>query len=622
VTAILHCAGINSPCSIEALEEPDFRRTAAVKVTGLRNLLEAADALKLRLLVSFGSIIARMGLPGQAGYAVANEWLEREMVKWSVAHPHCRCRTLEFSVWSGTGMGQRVARLESLIRAGISPISIDEGVRAFADALRYGPEAPATLVIAGRFGAPPTVRFDAPELPLLRFLERVRVHYPAVELVAEADLSPANDPYLDDHVFSQARLLPAVMALEAMAQTAMALAGSARPPVFEQVRLARPVIVGDESATVIRLAALARGERTVEVCLRSSETGFQTDHVQAVCRFDDPVREVSIGAVREPQPVMVDPARDLYGSLLFQANRFRRLRAYRHLSATECMAEAEGSTSGDWFSHYLPETLVLGDPGVRDAALHAIQACIPHKRVLPTGARRIAILPHAARPWYRIRAVEQSRKGSLLVYDLEIATPDGEVVERWDGLELRIVSAADLPDRWPPGLLAPYLERRLGEIGLPGGVSVEFNEMSRSNGFAHRPDGKPLLNGSHISRAHAGDFTFTVTAPLPVGCDCEAVVAKPAETWRDLLSADGLALAEMVVRENNESLDSAATRVWCALESAKKAGARRNLGIVLDRAVEPNGWVILRAGSARIATLVAAVTGSREPLAFAILVDS
>jgi enediyne polyketide synthase len=40
------------------------------------------------------------------------------------------------------------------------------------------------------------------------------------------------------------------------------------------------------------------------------------------------------------EPVHLDPARDLYGGLLFQEGRFRRLRGYRSLRATECVAES------------------------------------------------------------------------------------------------------------------------------------------------------------------------------------------------------------------------------------------------------------------------------------------
>ena len=41
------------------------------------------------------------------------------------------------------------------------------------------------------------VEVERPELPLLRFLERPRVHYPGIELVVDAELSADTDPYLD-----------------------------------------------------------------------------------------------------------------------------------------------------------------------------------------------------------------------------------------------------------------------------------------------------------------------------------------------------------------------------------------------------------------------------------------
>ena len=630
VTAILHCAGINHPRSIESLVEADFRHTVAVKVDGLRNLLAAADPAALKLLAAFGSIIGRMGLQGEADYAVANDWLERRVAQWGAAHPQCRCLTLEWSVWSGTGMGTRVAQLEQLIRAGISPISIEEGIQAFRDALGYQ-GAESRYVVAGRFGLPPTVQWDAPELPLLRFLERTRVHYPRVELVAEADLSTDHDPYLEDHVFGGARLFPGVMALEAMAQTAMAVAGSSLPPAFEQVRFLRPVIVPREGTTTLRLAALARGPNEVEVCLRSSETGFQTDHFRAVARFRAAWAAESF-CPAEHERVPLDPERDLYGSLLFQRGRFHRLRGYRHLTATECLAEAASAEPQGWFNRYLPQTLVLGDAGVRDTALHAIQACIPHAQVLPGGAAAIAWRPHERASQYQIHAREIRRDGDLLVYDLAIATDAGEVVERWTGLELRIVTTAPALPTWPPALLAPYLERRIAEIAPLGGVAVAVgangnrNGHGRKNGLVRRPDGKPLLNGSHISRSHARGLVLTVTAPAEVGCDCEPVTPRSAATWRDLLGPAGFALAELVAREIREDLSKAATRVWCALECMKKAGARQDLGILLstadDSTAGSGGWVVLGAGSGRIATLVAPVAGFDEPLAFAVLVNS
>ena len=623
VTAILHCAGVNQPRSVAELDEAQFRHTIAVKVAGLRHLLAAAGP-SVKLAVAFGSIIARTGLPGEAHYAVANEWMARDFARWGEEHPQCRTLTLEWSVWSGAGMGDRLGRLEALKRMGVSPISIEEGVRAFCDALSS--DANGAVIVAGRFGAQPTVQFDAPDLPLLRFLERTRVYYPGIELVCEADLSARNDPYLEDHVFEGARLFPGVMALEAMAQAAMAAAGSATPPAFEQVRFARPIIVPPDSALTVRLAALVRQDGAVEVALRSAETSFQTDHFRAVCRFGTgrPTMALNLPEDREPAPV--DPVRDLYGGLLFQQGRFRRLRSYLRLQATECIAETAEGEPRHWFNRHLPQKLTLGDPGLRDAAIHAIQACIPHARVLPAGAAKIWAEPPARAAAHRICARERSREGSLLIYDLEIQTLEGEPVECWSGLELRIVGPAESPQRWPAALLAPYLERRIAETTGLDGVSVALRPNGIARGIFRRADGKPLRNGSYVSRSHAGGLTLEVSAAVAVGCDCEPVTPRPPDVWRDLLGADGFALADLVARSAGESQHTAATRVWCALESLKKAGARLDAGIVFstpeDSTAAAPGWVVLRSGTAQIPTLVAVVSGVDQPLAIAILVAS
>src|SRR5678815_4091210 len=79
---------------------------------------------------------------------------------------------------------------------------------------------------------------------------------------------------------------------------------------------------------------------------------------------------------------------DLYGKLLFQSGRFRRLGGYHRLRARECVTVISPA-SDTWFSRYLPGELVLGDPAMRDAAIHGIQGCIPSASLLPVAVRRI-----------------------------------------------------------------------------------------------------------------------------------------------------------------------------------------------------------------------------------------
>ncbi len=181
-------------------------------------------------------------------------------------------------------MGQRLGRVDALVQQGITPIPTDDGIRILRRLL--GQRSPAVcLMVTGRYGETPTLKVEQPELPLLRFLEQPRVYYPGVELIADVKLSTDADPYLNDHVFQGERLFPAVMGLEAMAQVAMALVRAEVPPVFEDVKFNRRVVVPDGAIVTIRLAALAREPNLVEVALRSEETSFQIDHFRAVCRF-------------------------------------------------------------------------------------------------------------------------------------------------------------------------------------------------------------------------------------------------------------------------------------------------------------------------------------------------
>ncbi len=172
--------------------------------------------------MTFGSIIARTGLHGEAHYGMANEWMSLQVERWQKSHAHCRCLNLDWSVWAGIGMGQRLGVLDSLVRQGIAPLPIDDAIQQLQSMLAWK-QAPSSAIITGRFGNLPTLKFDRPELPLMRFLEHSRVYFPGIELITDAELSTDADPYVTEHAFQGEQLLPAVMGMEAMAQVAKAL---------------------------------------------------------------------------------------------------------------------------------------------------------------------------------------------------------------------------------------------------------------------------------------------------------------------------------------------------------------------------------------------------------------
>ena len=636
VTAILHGAARNVPCLIENLDAQAFSETLAPKIRGAQNLLAAIDPGRLRLLITFSSIIARTGLPGEAHYGVANEWLTRLTEQWQATHPHCRCLAIEWSVWSGVGMGARLGTVDDLARRGITPIPVEKGL----DALRKlvcRKSANVAAVVMGRLRDMPTLKVERSELPFLRFLEKPRVHYPKIELVVDTELSTATDPYLDDHIFRGERLLPAVMGMEAMAQVFKALTETNEPPMFDQVKFERPVVIRDGATTTIRVAALVRTPDCVEIVLRSSETGFQVDHFRAVCR---------VAASSEPsrQPLDIDmhrvivrPEHDLYGKVLFHTGRFRRLREYRALKATECSAEIMPDGAATWFGRYLPGDLVLGDPGARDAAIHAVQACVPQNSLLPLGVEKItgSLNGHAGALF--VQAQEREHFGNDFVYDVELTDTEGRVRERWERLHLRAINGADFNGPWPEGLLTPYVERCLLEL-VPGvSVSVAFERDQTSDRrerstraiesalgtgcVIRRADGKPeSCDGRNVSVSHSGDLTLAVAAHSLVACDLEVVATRSPAIWSDMLGVERFKLAEVISRETQETLDEAATRVWTAIECLKKAGAGMDAPLVFVNAAV-NGWIVLASGGLKIASGVIERDGEKEDLAIGIALE-
>jgi enediyne polyketide synthase len=642
ITAMMHGAGSNVPKRLAELTAADLQETLAPKIIGLQNLLEHVNARRLRLLMTFGSIIARTGLHGEGHYGLANEWLRLAVERWQAAHPDCRCLHLEWSVWAGIGMGQRLGVLDSLIRQGITPLPVDEAIE-YLEQMLASRNAPTSTIITGRFGNLPTLRFDRQELPLMRFLEHPRVHLPGIELVADAEISSASDPYIIEHAFQGEHLLPAVMGMESMAQAAMALERSEALPTFHDLHFAHPIVVPRDKPVTVRIAALRRMPGTVAVAVRCSTTSFQLDHFNGTCVFGHgiPAEEETGAHGRLHADLALDPARDLYGRILFHRGRFCRIAGYEALHADRSTARLTVPEDTPWFARHLPPELRMGDAASRDAALHSIQACIPHKTVLPVGVERITPSQDWTRAAAVVRARERIRDGDNFVYDLRIEDALGKLCELWQGLRLRAVAPVDSISPWPLALLAPYLERKLAEIVPHSPVRIAFangREERREPALAnllremfgapavltHRPDGKPEITGvnnprPYLSVSHCAEVTLVAAAARAVGCDVEEISGRDSRNWELLLGEQGLALARLLAGAASIPMESASAQAWTLRESLRKAGAGLSQSLSLDSAT-PDGWTHFAAERWTAATFHARVRESASTVALGFVV--
>ncbi|MFI6319956.1 SDR family NAD(P)-dependent oxidoreductase [Nonomuraea sp. NPDC050556] len=563
ITGIVHASGLNEPKRFADVTLDDLVRHWAPKVSGLHHLLAAVS--DPRLVVTFGSVIGRYGMAGESAYALANGALRAEVERLATQLPDSRVVHVDWSLWSGAGMGERLGVVEALLRAGVMPITPADGAEWFLRVIAAG-NLPAAVAVHGRVGA--EAPWAAAESPRGRFMETARVHYPGVELVAEARLDLLTDPFLGDHRIDGLVVVPAVVCLEAMAQAASSLAGRALRTA-ESVSFDQPVIVPDDGTRTVRVCALRR-DGAIEVVVRSDETAYRADHARATFPLTD-LREDRAGGSQEDRgqgATQLDPA-DLYGKLFFHTGRFRRVTGLA-VTATTCRAEL-GPPDAVWFD------ALLGGPTLNDATIHALQACVPDRRLLPVACDRVSMLPHAN----HLAMTARERTPGSYVWDVTAQDPEGREVVRWEGLRLKDAGALPRTEPWQPDLLAVHLERTAIALGLDPALRVGISRRERS-----LPPGRPQEG---VSRSHVQDLTLTVSNGY---CDWEPV--GPAEPGhRDLV--------EHLAARCDEPLEQAASRVWTAVECLSKAGRPPTDPLVL-KGVYEGGWAVLRSGGDLIAS--------------------
>ena len=339
--------------------------------------------------------------------------------------------------------------------------------------------------------------------------------------------------------------------------------------------------------------------------------------------------------------VPVDPVAELYGGVLFQGKRFQRLLAYRKAGARHAVAELSTTTPAPWFAPFIPQDMVLADPGTRDAVMHSIQCCVPDATLLPQGIERLYLAdPSGPAPEVVLMdARERTQDGDSYVYDVDVVTTAGELVERWEGLTLRAVRKRNGAGPWVPAMLGSYLERSAERV-LGGGRTVVVEPdpaigllepadrraqtelaasraLDRRAGLRYRPDGRPEIDGGTVSASHGAGLTVVVTGTHRLACDVEIVAERDEDDWATLLGGQQLAVRDLVAAEAGESAAVAATRIWSALECLRKAGVTTQ-ALTLDR-IDTEGWVVLSDGESRIATWVTTVNDIPDQVVFAVL---
>ncbi|SNR77823.1 type I polyketide synthase [Puniceibacterium sediminis] len=599
-TAFLHAAGVNDPAGFDQLDATALSAALAPKLQGLETLLCALDPQRIRLAIGFGSVIGALGLAGETHYALANAMMSARLMRWGRCHD-LRTLALDWSVWAGAGMGERIGAVERLARRGVEAIPLGTALDRLC-VLLYAPQSDEHLIVTGRFGQPRTLGFAAQPSLQGRFLETAQIRFPGIELVVDTRLARGSDPWITDHVVEGTAVMPAVLMLEAMAQAAKALTGHA-PTGFRDLDLLGAVTLDGDEIT-LRTAVLRRDDGSLLAAIRASDDGFSADRATVTLSFEPTLDRPE--AFDLAANCRIDGAL-LYRDLCFNSGRFQRVEEIDHLTAFSLRAglsNLSNASAAPWFGPFESQDMVLGDAGARDAGLHVLQACVPQRRVLPVTVAQIQIADPEARR-VSVEAVERASDGNTFVFDVLWRGPDGAIVEYWRGARFRAIAERSI-DRlaypfFPAAMQrAAVLHARRRDIRTA--ICNSADRQSRrqivmgaldATEATRRGDGLQMLDGPDaLSLSHTASLTFGARGPGVLACD---LVETATRDDTPLVRDDSL-IAEKL---HASGIANAFAAVWAARECARKGGVPAAQPLLPLKGSEP-GFQAFRCGAAQI----------------------
>jgi|GEM_PF-1888185 len=620
ITGFIHGAGTNIPeLIVSTTDKSNYDDVINAKITCYLHLLNAFAPNQLKLLVGFSSIIGRIGLQGESAYAFANENMSLITETFKAKQTNCHCISIESTIWSGVGMGQRLGRVDILETIGVVPMTIDQGVDAFADLLSHKFDHVA-IVLSGRTNDMHTIRHPEPVFEYSRFIETKLVAHKDIEFVFACALSLTSDPYMRNHVYQKQYLFPAVMSIEAMANVVVAFNGAQKGFCLKDIQLLKPIIVPERGHLSIRIAALKNKDGSISMAIRSEATQFLQDHVTANYVPSLPLstqRHELATAWQGDQMNALDDASGLYGTLFFNQGSFKRINKYHQLASKQCWVEMIASDNKYWFSHFMPQKLVLGDPGTRDAAIHAIQACLPHKRLLPISVNTITTVGIENGVTHFVHAIERYYENDIYVYDVRLFNAQGVEIEKWEGLTLKVFEELDMCDM-PIAVLNTYFKRKLQSLLQSDDFAIYLTDTDNEpSGGIHdyRGDGKPtLVSGRHISFSHTNGLTLSFESNQVVSCDIEAVVPRKTNVWEGMLGKS-LPMALLLVKTSEMDMDESSTVTWSVMECLKKAGVPIETPVTFV-SQEGFNWYVFKTAKAKIFTYCSRIDGVSQKIVF------
>ncbi|WPD24620.1 MAG: SDR family NAD(P)-dependent oxidoreductase [Candidatus Electrothrix scaldis] len=634
ITGVIHGSALNRPADLRSVSVEQALDEISPKVVGAMNLCEALQANPPRLFMAFSSIIGISGMRHNGWYGFSNEILHRFLRQYAQEESATAILSIAYSIWDEVGMGVRMGSTSWLAKMGIEALSAQQGTSHF---LRLATHDPGTdqVIVTARTAGLDTFFPQSPALPEgLRFIDKLMVYQPGVEIATRTRLTLEDDPYIRDHCWRGTYLFPLVFGLEAMAQAVRVITGKVcfDTVCIEDIELARPVIISEEKGEEIEIHALVlesdhlRPGLAVQVQIRTAQTDFSREHFSATFIFRDDSPAAELEVPEQLVPLDLDPKLDLYKEdLLFQGPLYQRIQNVFQLTSSTCVFSAATSDSvNDSANDSANDSVemgeqdwILGNPFLRDALLQSGQLPLPQDLCLPARIQRIERFSTSVRHQGIVlgKALIEEHTDKYIAGTVTFFNEQGQVFERMSGYRAQIIDQREgnptaedfvspgqrdhsimqeklkqrdalLPSQCMLPRLSSNFIPRLQKLGrderrkkeLPFIRETLAPLLHASDGrieISWSQEGKPSLAiptdaGVHFSLSHNQGTIICTAGRGPQGCDLETVSTREKEEWLVLLGEGSKSLLASLTKQG-DSLSRAGTRLWSTLEALFKA---------------------------------------------------
>jgi hypothetical protein len=305
--------------------------------------MSSIGEMPLGAAVVFSSVAGRFGNTGQTDYSAANDLLCKSISSFRNARPVTRGIAIDWTAWAEIGMAARGSIPTVMKQAGIDMLPPEAGIPIVRRELMAGTNG--EVVIADRLGMmmqefDPTGGLDTSDSGALSRIKATggimtgRVTSMGIfsGLTIETDLDPAAQPFLYDHQINGTPVLPGVMGIEALAETARLLFPDRHLGTIEDVRFLVPFKFyrGQPRTLILQANLVSRNGDIVADCRLlgsrmlhgQSEPETATHFTARVQLTADPAENIAHVPIQVPHGVPMVQATDIY-QLYFHGPAYR-----------------------------------------------------------------------------------------------------------------------------------------------------------------------------------------------------------------------------------------------------------------------------------------------------------